>query len=177
MNRITLNAEGGLLVADVSGNVPVGSMMMEDDDEMDENESGYVEWWKNDLSYLPIHAFKKQMTDYSLELNGNPSAKRVSAICDEIHSFITTEMAKEIHLEYAYSYDKDIIQWGTQTLVQTGYIECLKHIIAKLVRSYLTNKDVKVKEFVTKFFERWFSKPRYWDDNELSALENALKRM
>ncbi len=160
-----------------TGNVELQAMTHGHEDDDAPLQTEYMEWWKADYSYLPIHRFKKQMTKYCLELNENPSAKRVQTICEEISAFISAEMNKEIELEYGYSYDKGIIHWQTQGIVQTGYIDCLKHILTKLVRAYLSTKDKNIRAFVFKFHTKWFGKPRYWDDQDLISLDDVLKRI
>ena len=134
------------------------------------------EWWKSDMDYLPIHKFQKQMKRYCLELYSNPPLIRVLAICDEIARFITPEMSKEIEMEYAYYYDKGILE-NNRPLTQCGYLEYLKHVLTKLIRIFLDRHDNRVLDYILQFHGDWFQKTRYWDDYELDHLDQIVMRI
>jgi hypothetical protein len=153
-----------------------GAVALEDDET---TASYYVrsEWWKADLDYLPLHRFQKHLKSTCLELNGSPPLRRVVDICHEITSFISSDMTREIEMEYAYYYDKDIIQWKDHTLVQTGYLEYLKHLLTKLLRIHVKEPHDDIRQFIVKFHDSWFKKPRYWDDEDLTRLQDIVAQL
>ena len=134
-------------------------------------------WWKAELDYLPIHFFQKQMKKICVELYELPSRHRVLEICEDISRLITTSMHQEICSEYAYYFDKGIIETKDTNLTQCGYLEYLKHALTKLVRLYLRYRDEKILEYIFQFHKSWFNKPRYWDDSDLDHIDTIISQL
>jgi hypothetical protein len=142
----------------------------EDEDGMPINFS--EEWWRADFNYLPIHFYKKMMTKHCFELSDkNISLRRVLDIINHVVENTTIPMIQELQKEYIYTYQQQI--GICPSLVMTGYIDSLKEYLSKLIRVYLDptfygNKIIY--NHIKDTFYKFFSKERYWTDDELDDL-------
>lgn len=124
-----------------------------------------------------INQFQERVKYYCMELCENPPVSRVLEICDKFDDFVTNDMIKEIQTEYAYYYDKGVIEWIHHSPVQCGYIDYLKHFLTKLVRFQVENPNTMVLHRIQNFHRQWFNKPRYWDDYELDRLDTIISKI
>ena len=151
--------------------------------EFEEDEDGNCinysdEWWKADFNYLPIHFFKKMMTRNCFELvDKQLSYRKVVDIMNNVVENITPTMIQEFHKEYTYSYQQEI-NTQNNSLIMTGYIDSLKEYLSKLICVYLDptfygNKTIF--NHIQDTFNKFFSKERYWEDEEIDHLEKIIR--
>jgi hypothetical protein len=149
------------------------------DDDSSENYND--EWWKRDWDYTSIHIFKKIMTRSCIELvDDKLNLRKVIDIINNVVENITPIMIQEFNKEYIYYYNGDLIDWKTQPLVTTGYIEILKEYLSKLIRVYLDSTfygNKTILNHIKDTFKKFFSKERDWIDREIDHLEKIIMRL
>lgn len=143
-------------------------------DEDEEFDYDSEEWWKANFDYLPIHFFKKMMTRNCFELaEKDLSIRKVIDIINNVVDNITPTMIQECNTEYIHSYH----DYNYKKIITTGYINILKEYLSKLIRIYLTPTfygNQIIYNHIKDTFYKFFSKERYWKDEELDDLEKII---
>lgn len=170
-----------LSMEDVTTTIPTAAVFI-DEEEGDTNEyrQHHLNWWDADWNYLPIHTFNKEMKKVNYQLASYPSMKQVKTIIEHVEQLITKEMMNEFHIEYEYHFGKGVIQWSEfKQPIQTGYVEILKAFISKLLCVYIQGgkKEEELRQYIVNAYQKWFSKTRYWEDAELTRLEQIIKKI
>lgn len=146
-----------------------------EEDEEGNNTNHSEEWWKADFNYLPIHFFKKMMEENCYVLSSNDLNLRIIYdILNDVVEKITPTMIQEYHKEYKYFFESHL---PTDPFPTLGYIDIMKEYLGKLIRVYLTPRfygNEQIKNHIKDTFKRFFSKERYWNDDEIDHLEKII---
>jgi hypothetical protein len=140
-------------------------------------------WWKRDFSYLPIHFFKKRITEIC-KLLSDKKELVWGDVDDIITNFwintFTKQMMNEYFQEYEYAYGKGLLNFQEiQLPISLGYIECIKHYITKLIYIYIhmKNKNEKLKSHILEIHEKLLIRSRYWNDHELDRIDIIIAKL
>lgn len=145
---------------------------MEDND-YDEDEYFEIdpEWWRKDLSYLPIHTFQKHVDNFISELSENGTLPHLNTFWDKI----TTTMMNEYRREYNYYYGRKPID--TENPEIYGYISGFTTIFLKIVCYYFENPSDPLKNHILEFYEKIFHRKRFWNDTILDRIDNIIQQI
>lgn len=130
------------------------------------------------MNITNIDTFQQQMKCICLELCHPIESNRILELCREIDETMKEDVVRRLHTEYDYHFgDRPTTGWMDQPSVYDfGYVEYLKHVLTKLLCTQLgTRQNKTVMTYILRFHSEWFGRERYWNDEEMDALDEVMR--